>query len=144
MIKPEEADEKVKEGWLRAWLVFEVLAIDEKVAKDSLESLVNKLENDKRVMLYKKQFSDSKKLEKPLGAIKEGFSIVCEIEFVTKNFDKLIQTVLEYGPSAAELLEPKELKILGSEAQGILNSIAQMMHSFATAGIGGMVVIKGE
>ena len=144
MIDKETADKKVKEGWIKAWFMFEAIAINENIVKEALEDLIKKLENDKRTEICKKQFLDAKKLQKPLEAIKEGFSQVCEIELICKNFDNLVRIVLEYGPSAAEILEPKKIGLNIADAQGILNSIAEMMHRFAQAGVGGIIIARGE
>jgi len=144
MINKEEADEKIKEGWLRAWMMFEVLAINEKATKDSLEKLINKLERDSRVKMFKRSYGEMKKVEKPLPNIEFGYSLTCEIELISNKFDSLVQIVTEYGPSAIELLEPLKFSVNAGEGQAILNSISQMMHEFAAAGAGGIVFLKGD
>lgn len=144
MISKEESDEKVTEGWIRAWMMFEVLAVNEETTRKSLEYLVNRLEKDNRIKMYKKEFGELRRVEKPLPDIDSGYSLTCEVELVSKKFDNLAQTVIEYGPSAIELLEPSKINIDAGEAQSILNSISQIMHQFAAAGAGGIVFIKGE
>lgn len=144
MIPKEEANEKISEGWLRIWFGFEALAIAEEVAKKSLESLLEKLEADSRVKVYRKDFSAAKKVENPIEGIKEGWSVVCETDFVAKKLDDVVQIVMEYGPSAAEILEPKEMKLGVGECQNILNGVSDMMHRFAAAGLGGTLVVKGK
>jgi hypothetical protein len=142
MLIKEEADEKVREGWLRASMIFEVLAINEKVTKESLETLINKLEKDSRIRMYKKDFGEMRKVEKPLPNIEFGYSLTCEIELISKKLDDLAQVVSEYGPSAIELLEPLKLSINAGEAQTILNLISSIMHEFAAAGAGGIVFMR--
>jgi hypothetical protein len=142
MLIKEEADEKVREGWLRASMIFEVLAINEKVTKESLETLINKLEKDSRIRMYKKGFGEMRKVEKPLPNIEFGYSLTCEIELISKKLDDLAQVVSEYGPSAIELLEPLKLSINAGEAQTILNLISSIMHDFAAAGAGGIVFMR--
>lgn len=144
MIHEEEANKKVEEGCFRVWIVFEALAINENVARESLESLTNKLDRDERIKIYKKVFGESKRIEKPLKNIEVGYSVTCEIGLVSKNFDNLAQVVIEYGPSAIEIYEPEKFILKAGEAQSILNSIAFMMHTLAAAGAGGIVVMKGE
>jgi len=144
MMKKEDADEKVGEEWIRAWLMFEVLAVNESTTKNSLESLMNRLENDNRIRMYKKEYGDIKKVEKPIKNVDVGYSLTCEIELISKKFDNLVQIVTEYGPAAIEILEPKKFDLDAGEAQAILNSISQMMHQFAAAGAGGIVFIKGK
>jgi hypothetical protein len=144
MIKKEDADEKVGEGWIRAWMMFEVLAVNENTTRNSLESLMNRLENDNRIKMYKKEFGEIREVEKPIKNVDIGYSLTCEIELISKKFDNLIQIVTEYGPAAIEILEPKKFDLDAGEAQAILNSVSQMMHQFAAAGAGGIVFIKGK
>jgi hypothetical protein len=144
MLIKQEADEKVREGWLRASMIFEVLAINEKTTKDSLEELINKIEKDNRIKLYKKDFGEIRKVEKPLPNIEFGYSLTCDIELISKKLDDLAQVVSEYGPSAIELLEPLKLNINAGEAQTILNLISSIMHEFAAAGAGGIVFLRKE
>jgi hypothetical protein len=144
MLIKQEADEKVREGWLRASMIFEVLAINEKTTKDSLEELINRIEKDNRIKLYKKEFGEIRKVEKPLPNIEFGYSLTCDIELISKKLDDLAQVVSEYGPSAIELLEPLKLNINAGEAQTILNLISSIMHEFAAAGAGGIVFLRKE
>ncbi len=144
MIEKTLADEKVEHGWLRTWLAFEVLAAKKERAKEALEMLIDKMDKDKKAKIYSKQFSELRTVENPMKNVKEAFSMTCEIELIAPNFDNLLQVVLEYGPSAIEIIEPSELKMKISEAQGVLNSVSQMMHKFAAAGVGGIVIAGGK
>lgn len=144
MIPEREAKEKVDQGWFKVWLMFEVLGIKEEASKSALESLVNKLDKDDRVKLYRKQFGDVLKVEKPLENIDEAFSLTCEVELISRKFDSLAQIVIEYGPSAIEIIEPTNFKMDAGEAQLVLNTISQTMHQFAAAGAGGVVFIREQ
>ena len=144
MISEEDANKKVEEGYFRAWTIFEALAINENVAKDALETLINKLDKDIRVKIYKKSFGGVKKVEKPIQGVEVGYSLTCEVCLVSKSFDNLSQIVMEYGPSALEILEPEKIKMDAGEAQSVLNSISQMMHRLAAVGAGGIVFMKSD
>lgn len=142
MLTQEEVSEKLEKGWIKAWSMFELLATKEETTKETLNVLLDKLEKDPRAGLYKKDLSEMKKVEKPMKDIDVGFSVTAEVEFITRNFDHLVQIVMEYGPSAIEIYEPKNINMPCGEAQSILNSISQMMHQFAAAGVGGIVFLK--
>jgi hypothetical protein len=144
MITEEEASKKVGEGWIRSWVVFEALGINESATKDALEVLTKKLEDDARVRMYKKCFGDVNKVEKPIEGVEVGYSLTCEVNLVSKTFDNLSQIAIEYGPSAVEIMEPDCIKLKLGEAQSILNSISQMMHRLAASGVGGIVFMKGD
>jgi hypothetical protein len=144
MITEEEASKKVGEGWIRSWVVFEALGINESATKDALEVLTKKLEDDARVRMYKKCFGGVNKVEKPIEGVEVGYSLTCEVNLVSKTFDNLSQIAIEYGPSAVEIIEPDCIKLKLGEAQSILNSISQMMHRLAASGVGGIVFMKGD
>lgn len=141
MIDKHLAEEKIESGWIRARFDFDVLAINEKKTKEALEELMDRLDKDHRVKMYKKEFSDIKRVEKPLKDIEFGYSMTCEVELVSNKFEDLVGIVLEYGPSASEVLAPGKVSFPISEAQSILNNVSMMMHRFAAAGLGGIVLV---
>jgi hypothetical protein len=142
MISEAEANEKVREGWIKSWMAFEVLAINEKTARESLEGLIDKLDKSENIELFKKEFGSVKRVDRPLRNVETGFSVTCDVEIVSKKLEYLVQTVIEFGPSAVEVLEPLSLNLKVGEAQNILNTISEMMHRFAAAGAGGILVLK--
>jgi len=142
MISEAEANEKVREGWIKSWMAFEVLAINEKTARESLEGLIDKLDKSENIELFKKEFGSVKRVDRPLRNVETGFSVTCDVEIVSKKLEYLVQTVIEFGPSAVEVLEPLSLNLKVGETQNILNTISEMMHRFAAAGAGGILVLK--
>jgi len=140
----EKADNKVsKDGWIRASMMIEVLAMTEGAAKTALEKHVDALAKEKWVMVYKRDYSELQRVENPLPRnpeIKEGFSYVAELECAVQRYEDLIHIVMHYGPSAVEILEPVKIILELGEAQGILNSLADLIHKFVAAGVGGVVV----
>jgi len=144
MISKEQAQEKIASGWLQALLSFEVLAVNEQTAKESLQNLIEKLDKDERAKIYKKEFFDVEEVETPLPKISKGFSQICEVELVCKHFEELIGIIIEYGPSACEILKPGKITIEIGEAQNILNAVGEMMHRFAEAGLGGLIITTGK
>ena len=138
----EKAEKKMKEGWIRAWMMIECMAITPRAAKSALKTHVRKMGNEKKIIIYKQDFKKMKEIEKPLRGknIEKAYSLVVEIELVSENFETLVFLVMNYGPSALEILEPEKLAMEANEAQGILNSVSDMVHRFAAVGAGGVVV----
>ena len=135
----DKIQKKMKDGWIKSWMMIEVMAVSEDAAKSSLEKHVSKMESEKGTFLYDKKYGNIEKVEKPLPNIPYGYSYVVEFEILTQNLDRLMTIVMNYGPSSVEILEPDELKIPIGEAQGALNSVSAMMHKFA-AQTGGIIV----
>ncbi len=145
-MKVEEHDIKTKlsDGWIKAWVMIESLAVKEDTSRQSLEQLSNLVEKEQRIAIIKKELKESHKVENPLPDIPEAFSTVLEMEIIAKNYTALAQFVMNYGPSAIEILEPKKLQMEVGEAQDVLSEILAMVHRFAQAGVGGIVVSKGS
>lgn len=139
---PENVQKKLKDGWIRAWMMVEVLAITPEAAKEALEQHVEKMEKEKKSHIYKKQYHEIKKITANFANASEAYSLVVEIELVAKDFDHLFFIVLNYAPSSIEILEPEKYVMDAGEAQGVLNSLSDILHRFAASRHGG-VVIKG-
>jgi hypothetical protein len=137
---PEKIRKKVKDGWIRSWMMIEVLAVTEDAAKSALEKHVKKMEREKGVIIYKKVFHKIEKADKPMPNIEVAYSNVVELELVTETFNHLIYLAMNYGPSGVEILEPEKLYIGVGQAQSIVNAVAEMIHKFVAAGIGGVIV----
>lgn len=143
MLTKEQVTEKLKSGWIHARMMFEVLAVTEETTKEALQSHIGKIEKNELVGMIRKDFSAAERVENPIKGIEVGFSQVCEIEFMVKNFDTLVQVVLEFGPASVEILKPEKYQLTAGEAHNILNTMAEMMHKFAAAGLGGIVIARG-
>ncbi len=144
-MKIEEKDVKSKldNGWLKAWVMIEALAVKEDISKQSLEELAKIIDREQELGIVKKEFKESTKVEKPLPDIPEAYSTVLEMEILAKSYGSLVRFVMNYGPSAIEILEPKNIKLEVGEAQNVLAEISSMIHRFAQAGLGGIVLSKG-
>jgi len=136
----EIAKKRLKDGWIRSWMMIEVLASSENAAKIALENHIKKMEKEKNTIVYTKKFKEITKIEKPTPQIPVAYSNVVEVDILVKNLETLVIVVMTYAPSATEIIEPENLKIDIGEAQSILNSVADMMHKFAAAGLGGVVI----
>jgi len=136
----EKADKKVNDGWIRTWMMIEVMAASEAAAKSALEKHVDSLEREDKIILYKKDYKEVKEIKGPSPEKPSMYSYVVEIEVVSQNLDKLAYIAMNYGPAAFEILEPNEIKVEAGEAQALLSSIADLVHKYARMGIGGIVV----
>ena len=140
MAKKIDPDKKVKEGWVRSTMMIEVLAITKDAAKDALQKHIEKMEKIKTSFVYKKDFKDPLEIKDPFPNVKKAYSYLVDIELVTKDFESLLILVLNFAPSSVEILEPKQINLKMGEAQSILVSIAEMIHKFARAGMGGVLI----
>jgi len=136
----EQAQKKVKEGWIHSVMMIEVLAVTEEAAKSSLEKHLESLEKEKKTIVFRKDFKEMEKVDKPRPNVEVGYSNIVEVEFVTENLETLVYIAMNYAPSSLEILHPKKITLDIGEAQGIVVSVADMLHKFAAQGLGGVVI----
>ena len=136
----EEIKKKRKDGWIEAMMAIEALAIKEDTVKQSLEIHIKKLSAVKDALVYEANFSEVKRIENPLKGVEVGYSQIVDVKLFIKDLLTLIKIVMLYGPSSIEIIEPRELKIKIDEIQDIANTLATLIHQFAAAGAGGVVI----
>ena len=140
----DEIKKRRKESWLEVWFSIEVLGIDENIAKDSLAKHVEKLSHVKDTFVYEKDFKDIKKVKNPLKGVEEAYSQVVNVKFFVKSLPTLLNIVLTYGPSSVEIIGPDKKDVNAAEIQDIANVLAGLVHQFAAAGAGGIVITPEE
>jgi GTP cyclohydrolase FolE2 len=136
----EKVNKKMKEGWIRTTMMVEVMAMSEDAAKTALEKHIAGIDREDGLIKYKTEWGEMRKVEKPFKNVEVAYSYIAEIEFIAQSFDKLVWAVMTFCPSSIEILEPRNIKMDMGDAQGILNSISDIIHRFAAMGIGGVVV----
>ncbi len=143
--KLEEAvKKKMKEGWIRASMMIEVLAGSGDAAKSALERHMEKMDSEDNAIIYRLDYTDVAKVENPIPNVKEAYSYVAEVELVANSYEKLFMLVLRYGPSSVEILEPEKISIDIGDAQGILNAVSDLIHTFAGRTLGGIHILPAE
>ena len=134
------ADKRLREGWIKSTMIIEVLAINREAAESALSKHVEKMEQEEGTMILDRRFHETQEVEKPAPRIEKAYSRIVDVDALTRNFDQLVRVVVSYAPSSIEILEPEKLSMDMGEAQGILNSISEIIHKFAAAGLGGVMV----
>lgn len=140
----EDAKEKIdkmrKEKWVECSMVIEAIAVKKEVVEGSLKEHVDKLHSIKDVFVYATKLHETIKLEKPFKNFDETYSQIVELKLFVKNVFTLMTVIVLYGPSSIEVLGPKNTNVNIQELQTIANSTADLIHQFAAAGVGGIVM----
>ena len=139
-MEDDKVKKKINDGWIKSWMMVEVLAVEKDAAEESLKQHIDKLRKENKTEILKADFQAAEEVDNPLPNVAKAYSQVVELELLTENFEKLMFITMNYGPSALEILEPSQIRMDMGEAQGILNSISEMIHRFAAAGVGGVVI----
>ena len=133
--------EHLDKGWIHARMFFEVMAATEEVTRGSLKDHVAKIKKMDNIKIVEERFEEPMKVEEPPKHFKEGaYSQFVEVEVVVSSLENLMYSVIFFGPSSVEIVEPKEMKIGFESAQAMANAVAEMMHTYAAKGAGGIVI----
>jgi len=136
----EKVRKKLSEGWIKSSMIIEALGVTKDAVKTAMEMHVRKIGEERGIIVSKQKFHEIRKVDKPFGNIPKAYSIIVDLEVLTEKYDHLVYIAMNYGPTSIEILEPEHIKIDMGEAQGILNSVSDLVHRFAAQGIGGIVV----
>jgi hypothetical protein len=136
----DEIQEKRKEKWFEVQFTIEALAVDKEFVEKALRTHVEKMSKIRTLFVYDTKYLETLKVQKPMDNIEEAFSQVVKVKFFAKDLLTLFNVVMVYGPSSIEILGPDRHEIKISEVQGISNTLAGVVHQFAAAGVGGIVI----
>jgi len=143
----KDLEKAKKDGWIDAWFAIEAMAIDASLVESSLRQHVERLSHVDSVIVYERDFKKVEPVKAQLKNIPPGktaHSQVVNVKLFVKDLYTLINVILVYGPSAVEILGPKEKKIELSEIQSLANVVGGIVHEFAAQGIGGIVISSAQ
>lgn len=129
-----------KDGWIEAWFAIETLGASPDVVEVALKTHIEKLGREADVLIVNREFKPIEEVKNPPKPLQRGWSQIANVTLLAKDLQALIRLVLMYGPSAIEILAPKSKQITVDEIQNIANSLAGLLHQFAAAGVGGIVI----
>lgn len=136
----EEMKKKQKDKWLNLWFAIEVMATDKDVLEDSIKTHIEKLRTAKNVFVYDIKFHEILEVANPMKDVGKAYSKVVDVKLLIKDIISMVNIVMLYGPSAVEVIGPEKIEIKIDEAQKIANTVAGIMHQFAAAGVGGLII----
>jgi hypothetical protein len=138
----EEIAKKRKDGWLEVWFGIEAIGVDKDVVGKALKAHVEKIARIKDVLVYETSLKESKDIGKPPQGIQgdKAWSQVADVKFFVKDLASLIGIIIVYGPSSVEILGPAKKEFRIDELQNTANTVAGIMHEFASRGVGGVLI----
>lgn len=140
----EQVKKKRKEQWVEAWFAIEALAVDKAVVEDALKKHIEKLSKAKDTFVYESSFAEARLQENPMKGVDKAYSQIASVRLFLKDIFTLLSIVVVYGPSSIEIIGPEKKEIKIDEMQNMANVIAGIVHQFASAGVGGIVISPGK
>ena len=136
----EEISRKKKDEWIEAWFSVEALAVSKETVEKSIESLIDNLSAFPDVFVYEHKIHDAILVKKPMRDIEEAYSQIADVKLFTKDLITMINISAVFGPSAVEIIGPRKKTVEMGEIQNTCNALAALVHQFAAAGVGGIVI----
>ncbi|MFB6216165.1 MAG: hypothetical protein ABEJ72_04240 [Candidatus Aenigmatarchaeota archaeon] len=135
----EQAKDKVNDGWIQARAFIEVMAVDKGTTEKSLKQHIEKIKNQENLEVYKEEYDTAEEVDEPPGDVPQAYSQIAEIELVVSSVKNLITFTFMYGPSSVEIIRPESTELKMGELQDMANTIAALVHQYASQGAGGIL-----
>lgn len=124
------------------WLVFEAVGPEKEGVEKSLEEHIEAMESESEIEILKKEEGEIEEVKDPHPGLDKGYSKVLELEAEFNNFQKAVESVINYGPTYVQIEGPDSFEMGLKEAQETLQSVATTMHQYAQMGAGGVLISR--
>lgn len=135
-------EKKRKDGWIEAWFSIEALSLEKETTETALREHVERMAGIKEVLVTSREFKDTVPVDLDDG--RKAYSQIVAVTLFVKDVFTLFNIIMVYGPSAIEIMSPPKKELTIEELQQLANTVAAVMHQFAAAGAGGIVVAPGK
>lgn len=123
-----DVDKILGEGGVIGRIYLGVQSTDVEAAKAALENTINnQLDREENIWLLEINMYDILKED---GT--DMFSGVAEIEFIAEDYRWFVNTILKYGPSAVEIIEPGEISLTSDMMHAIVADAADFAHMYSS------------
>jgi hypothetical protein len=121
-MKDGQIRERIKNGWLRALVTFEIVGKPKAHIEKSLQEYIANLKKDDRLVFLRDEVE-------PAESVDDGlFSTFCEAELLIKNLETCTWLCLNFSPASIEIIEPDELELPARDVQNWLNDLLAQVH----------------
>lgn len=118
--------EKIREGWIHANIIIELLGKPADYLEKVINGAVDKLSGEKGLELLGKKIHPVKLVEKS----KNAYTIFAEAEVLVSGMPKLIEIIFDYMPASIEIVEPQNIKFKLEDANALLNDLTMRLHQY--------------
>ena len=113
---------------IKALFIFEIMGRPPEHIKNTLGELVDKLGEQKRINIIRKEVHEPKPVEKE-GAT-NLFTTFAEVELIADNLSLIFDIALNMLPSHVEILEPKELEFKNFDLSSVVSNLCVKIHRY--------------
>ncbi|OYT34846.1 MAG: hypothetical protein B6U87_01375 [Candidatus Aenigmarchaeota archaeon ex4484_52] len=142
--KQYNEEELIEKKYLKVWMLMEVQSTSKQATQNALKKHIDSLKSNFDIIAIKENTTEIEEIEAgddfKAKNINVLYSQINEMIFFINSYEKLMELIINYGPTSIEILAPEKICLDMRQAQNALIMVADMMHKFAAQGIGGLVI----
>lgn len=124
----KQIKEKIKEGYIRTSVVFEVIGRPAEHIIEALKKLIEFIQQDKKIIIISHKIHDAEEVKEE--NMREMFSSFMELELLLDSPKKAIEFIYDYMPASMEIIEPSNFSFKLNEFNSVLNDITGRLHQY--------------
>jgi hypothetical protein len=124
-MKESEIRAKLKQGWIRAIVTFEIAGKPQKHIEDALQKYIENIRKDTRIVVLQEGREEAIKHEDGI------FSAFSECEMLVQDMETFTWLCVNFSPASIEVLEPDEIAVEARNITNWLNDLLAKIHDVA-------------
>lgn len=121
-MKEKEIKEKIKEGWIRCIVVFELVGKPKEHIEKTIRLYIENIKKDTRIKIIQEEYAEVIEHEDGM------FSTFVETEMIIESLDVLNWLCVNFMPASIEIIEPSNLTFEARNLTGWFNDILSKLH----------------
>lgn len=126
-LKQSEIREKLQQGWLKAFITFELAGKPRGHIEQTLRAYIINIKGDNHILSISEEYADAIEHEDGI------FSAFVEMEALVQNFEALTWLAINFMPASIELLEPADVRLEGRVVTNWYNDLLAKLHEVSNA-----------
>ncbi len=125
-MKESEIRERLRQGWLRAIVTFEVAGKPKEHVEESLDKYLENIRTDSRIVFLEEEREEAIAHEDGM------FSAFSESELLIHGLETFTWLCVNFSPASIEVIEPDQFSIPAREVTNWLNDLLAKVHSISS------------
>lgn len=125
-IDEKQARERLKKGWIRAIVAFEVAGRPKEHVAESLTQYLANIRKDSRIAILQEEREEVTEHEDGM------FSTFAEVEMVVQDLETFTWLCMNFSPASIEILEPDSITVETRDLTNWLNDLLAKLHEVGT------------
>ncbi|MFH1173795.1 MAG: hypothetical protein V1725_01540 [archaeon] len=122
-MKEAEIQEKLKAGFMRARIIFEMIGNPKEHVIKTLKGYIANIKSDERIITLGEDYAEPEEMDD--GKL---WSTFCELEVLIKDLETFTWLCVNFSPASIEVLEPDEFLITNKDLGIWLNELLLRLH----------------